>query len=316
MPSADLPPAVHVEEPRAFGHFIGDRVTRHIDITVPEPFALAGDRLPQRARLSKWVELDDVAVRASRRSNATRYLIELTYQIVDSPTQPELAAIPSVGLRFVGGGRSFEQAIDAWPLAIAPLAPDETRAGLEAMRPARAPVPIDAAAGRVRLLLFGAAAAVLFVYLALVQVVLPRLKARRGPFAAAHRTLCLLAASAPSVVRHQAALRAVHRAFDRTAGFGVFAPRLEEFWALHPEFLAAREPARIFFESSRQAFFGPGGGAANAPLEGLLALTALCMAIERRGGGVRAVQTPQTERRARAFQGQAGAQPPAHGNTL
>jgi mxaA protein len=312
MPSADLPPAVHVDEPRAFGHFIGDRLTRHIDVTVPLPYALADGRLPQRARLSKWVELDDVAVRASRSSNATRYLIDLTYQIVDSPTQPEVAAIPSVGLRFVGGGGAFEQHIEAWALAIAPLVPGGNRAGMEAMRPARAPVPIEATADRVRLRLFGAGSILLFAYLALLQFALPRLKARRGPFAAAHRTLRLLSASAPSVVRHQAALRAVHRAFDKTAGFGVFAQRLEEFLALHPEYLAAREPARNFFESSRQAFFGPGGVDASASLDGLLALTAQCKALERRSG----VARPDTGARARAGRGQAGVRPLVHDDTL
>jgi mxaA protein len=282
MPSADLPPAIHVDEPRAFGHFIGDLLTRHLDVTIPQPYALTADRLPKIARVSTWMELDAVTVRAVPSAHATRYLIDLEYQIVDSPTQLEVAALPAVGLRFAGGGRSFERDIGTWPIVIAPLAPGALRTGLETLRPARVPSLIDATASKVRLLLFGAGSAVLFAYLALVRLALPRLEGRRGPFATAHRTVRMLAASPASVARQQAALRAVHRAFDATAGFRVFGERLEEFLAAHPEFRGLRAPASNFFAVSRAAFFATGGVDASAPLDGLLALTAQFKACERR----------------------------------
>jgi mxaA protein len=258
MPSTDLPPAIHVDEPRAFGHFIGDVLTRHIEVTVPLPYALAEGRLPQRGRIGR-LELEDAAVGATRIANTTRYRIDLVYQIVDSPLAPEIAPMPPVALRFAGGGRSFEQEINPWPIAMAPLAPSGIRTAFPALRPARAPTAIDATATRLSLVLCGALSAVLFAHLVLARIVLPRLAGRRGPFATALLTLRTLAASAPSVARRQAALRAVHRAFDATVGFRVFAARLEEFFALHPEFLEMRDAAKNFFELSRQEFFGPGG---------------------------------------------------------
>jgi mxaA protein len=281
MLSAGLPPVTQVEEPRAFGYFLGDLLTRRIEVTIPQPYALTESRLPKVARVSAWLELDDVVVRSSRSGSSTRYRIDLKYQIIDSPTQLQVAAMPAVELHFAGGGRSLEQDIGSLPIAIAPLAPGATRTGLAALRPARAPTLLDATATKVRLLLFSVGAAVLFAYLALVQFALPRLSGRRGPFATAHRTLRTLAATPASVARHQAALRAVHRAFDATAGFRVFGEQLEEFMALHPEFRGAQDPASTFFAVSRAAFFATDRAAASPPLDGLLALTAQFKARER-----------------------------------
>ncbi|MGH8599492.1 MAG: hypothetical protein ACRET1_02425, partial [Burkholderiales bacterium] len=51
-----------VADPRAFGHTIGDTLTRRIDFDLQRPAALDPDSLPKTGRKDAWIALDEVAV--------------------------------------------------------------------------------------------------------------------------------------------------------------------------------------------------------------------------------------------------------------
>jgi mxaA protein len=271
-----------VQNPRAFGHFIGDTLERRIEVAVPHPYVLSTGKLPMPARVNPWLELTRVAARATDSERGLRYDIDLSYQIVNSPTKSRVASIPGLTLRFVGGGRAFDRTIDGWPIAIAPLAASGTRVDLEALRPARRPMQIDGTAVEVRLLSFGSASAALFGVLALLEFGLPGAARRRRPFAAAHRALRALAKTPASMDRHHAALRTVHRAFDQTMGVRVFAEQLDEFLASHAHFREVSDRAASFFAASQREFFGRGSGGESPTLESLLALCREFEVRERR----------------------------------
>jgi mxaA protein len=218
MPAADRSSDRRIDDPRAFGHFIGDRLDRSIEITVPPGFALAPDSLPTPQRVGAWLELQSVRPQSAVTARGLRLHVDLRYQLVNSPVSLVKTAIPGMTLHFINGSESFDTTVDEFPIEVSPLARGTADPGLTSMRPSRTPLPIDAG-GWTWLLAVAAVGAALFMagasarrLLALVRPTGP------GPFDRAHRTLRTLALDDPGVERHRAALRALHRAFDEAAG--------------------------------------------------------------------------------------------------
>ena len=273
---------VQVENPRPFGHFLGDRVTRRIRLTAPRPYTLAQDALPKTERISTWIELTDVAVQSAPGLSGTRYHIDLIYQLINSPTQTQLAPLPDVRLKFTASGRTTIAAdIDEWSIAVAPLAPRPAVAKTEPLRPARAPKLIDNGATEGRLILYCTGMVAIGAWLTFVQYVIPRLRLRNGPFAAAQRTIESLTQQPPDEAHLQAALRAMHRAFDQTAGRRLFPEHLGQFLSRHRHFEDLHGSVQHFYEVSSREFFGDGAPIDLYRLDWLLALCAQCRARER-----------------------------------
>jgi mxaA protein len=107
---------------------------------------------------------------------------------------------------------------------------------------------------------------------------------RRKPFARAWREL-------PKLLRkhaHEAAFRVIHRALDHTAGYPMFADRLDVFLEAHPAFAPLRDRLQRFFAASRQLFYAPANRprpvGANGPYDVASELKELCrlaMELER-----------------------------------
>ena len=78
-------------------------------------------------------------------------------------------------------------------------------------------------------------------------------------------------------------LRAVHQAFNQTAGRTVFLESLEDFFTEHPRFVSERAAINAFFSHSRAVFFGDRTAPGQHPFTRaqLLTLCAACRDIER-----------------------------------
>jgi mxaA protein len=252
----DLSTGTRVENPRAFGHFLGDQLTQDIQLTVPRPYSLVRNALPRPGRTGTWLELTQVSVRSVPTLGGTRYELVLGYQIVNSPLHAEVATLPALHLDFTAPGNRFEKTVDEWPIAIAPLSPGAIRTGLEEMRPARAPRLIDATPTEIRLTLFAAASGALFAFLAIARWGVPGLARWNGPFARASRTLRGISRDARRPDDLQTALRTVHRAFDQTAGHRLFGEHVSEFLDQHAQLRDLREDIQRFFGLSQEVFFG------------------------------------------------------------
>jgi mxaA protein len=281
LASAQSASDVQTENPRAFGHFVGDILARHIALTVPRPFAIAPDGLPKPGRLNAWIELHDVAVRATREPQHTRYHVDLTYQVINSPVQTRVATLPGVRLKFSSADKSFDTSIAEWPVTIAPLAGGAVRSGLEEIRPPHAPQLIDSGASAIRLALWLAIAAALLLAAAVNHFGMPWLSRYQGPFANAHRALRKLARRPAGNETFRSALRALHRAFDQTAGVRVFPGELDGFFTRHGNFADLRAAAQRFFEISNREFFAGGVEGSEQRIDWLLELCAQYRARER-----------------------------------
>jgi mxaA protein len=261
-----------MREPRAFGYFIGDTITREVELAAGAGYQLNPESLPKVGRASRWLALQEVAVRTEAASPGMLYRIAFRYQIINAPTQALVAIVPGTTFALSGPGAPLEQRLGDWPFLLSPLTGDDERSGLEAIRPSRSPRAIDLQPGVRQALLYGCAAVLLGGWL-LWERMGPALRGRPRPFATAARELRVLSREPAGTERDHAAMRAVHRAFDAVAGQRVFPAQLDAWFGLHPEFLPAREQARQFFAVSQAEFFGH-GAAGGLSIDDLLTLCA------------------------------------------
>lgn len=276
-PMAAAQPIV-VEEPRAFGHVVGDLVERRIRITLPAGAALDREALPRPGRTGAWLELREVRVAEPAAGQAD---LRLTYQLVNAPVKVTTIALPALALR-LSGGAAAPLEVGPWPITAAPITPEFVlaRAGLEAMQPDIAPVPEPLApiAGR------------LAAYLALAAAAGFVLAARRWPRLAFWRREAPFRDALPELRRlarrggdaaDRAALARLHRAFDESAGCALFADRLAPLYAARPRLRALAPAIEAFYAASRAAFFAPAPGPAAIDAAALLAL---CRRLAREEG--------------------------------
>jgi mxaA protein len=274
------------QEPRAYGYFVGDVVSRRIDVQLPDGLVLDADSLPRTGRPGQAVELRQVNWQRPSVWSAGRARLMLDYQVFIAPREVRTFEMPPITLRFAGTPpmqRTQELRIDAWPLTVAPLAPPDAspRHGLGELRPDAAPPTIDTRAARRRLAVYGGVALLLLGYLAQVYLALPWLARRARPFGRACAELRPLSAgSSPEELR--AAMLAVHQALNHTAGHVLFAPGVAAFVEAHPRFRPMQAELTDFFQRSRAAFFGADADAAAGVNAGwLLALCHRARDLER-----------------------------------
>ncbi|HSW06975.1 hypothetical protein [Aquabacterium sp.] len=261
--AADEVATVTVQEPRAFGHVVGDRVTRIVTVHVPAGSAFDESSLPQSARRGQALELRQVTQRSRWQLVGSRHELTLVYQVFLSPPEVRTLELPPLTLRVKGPSRIEDLRVDAWPLTVAPLAPAEApvREGLGELRPDAAPPLIDTGPARARLTAYFVLLLLAAGYLGHVYLGLPWWARRRRPFTMAWRALRGLPESA-FAERRQEMFKRVHEALNQTAGQVLFEPDIERFITAHPQFAGQRAELALFFQRSREQFFA--GAAAEA----------------------------------------------------
>lgn len=275
---------LRIDEPRAFGHFIGDVLVRDVTFVVPAPLQLAPqDGLPALGRTGAWTQLIDRRLAVAQAKDGRRYHLVLTYQIVNCPPEPRLVSIAGAQLHLVGGGTQTIDHLPDWSLSLVPLTVSTLRAGLEERRPPRPPRALNVRRPAVLAGLFAAAGFSLAAWFGLDQWGLGVLRPRGGPFARADVRLRRLAREPRATQRGRDALRTLHRAFDETAGRRVFADRVDEELAQLAQFAGMENEIRRFYELSRAEFFGHGAGEISLPA--LLHLCGQLKSRERSHGG-------------------------------
>jgi mxaA protein len=155
------------------------------------------------------------------------------------------------------------------------------REGLEEMRPDARPPPLSTTAVRVRLTVYAAGLAAIALYFVYSYLGLPFLARSRGPFARALRAVNAAARKQDERQSRQAALKALHRAFDETARGTVFGEHLDRFFAEHARYVPLRPEVERFFAASKGEFFG-----AESDSVSLTWLAGLCRDLRDRERGV------------------------------
>ncbi|GAB4068475.1 nonribosomal peptide synthetase MxaA [Ancylobacter sonchi] len=290
--------SVELYAPRPFGHVIGDTLALSADIVLEAPFRLDPASLPRPRSLDYWLELTDVRLTdGGTRDGAQRYTLELTYQTFYAPLEPKRLAIPAVPLTATDGARQVAITVPPWSFLMSPLREIVAigEGTTMALRPDIAPRPVATTGTRYGLLAALAGVVAGLGLLAWQMGWWPFSRRRDRPFAhAAREVRAALASSAKpaasstspaSAPGHRAALLALHRAFDATAGQGVFAEDLPDFFRAHPAFATTEAEVRRLFAASRRLFFGddPIESAREFPPAELVALARRLRAGERGG---------------------------------
>jgi mxaA protein len=256
-------PAV-VEQPRAFGHVVGDVLAQRVLLSQGrrafEPAALPGP-----ARLGVWFERR--GARVEEAPDGRRWLV-VDYQVVNAP--PALATVRLPGWDLPGVHGAPPLRVPPWDITVAPIAPRAaTPADGLLLRPDHPPPVIDTGPLQRRL---GATSFALVACL-LAWAAWLGWRAWRAsitqPFARALRELRGLDDAAP------AAWQALHTAFDRAGGEVARPATLERLFKRAPHLAPLRARIERFFAQSQARFFDAAQPAdAESP-------TALCRALRR-----------------------------------
>lgn len=255
--AADAPvdaPAVaaQTEQPRAYGHVIGDLLTQRVLLEQGgRALDVAPAALPPADRTGLWFERR--APRVEVDAEGRRWLA-IDYQLINAPRALTSTTLPALTLATSAG---VALAVPAWPLTIGPLtagplSPPDAAApgGLPALQPDRPvePRPTRAIERQLQAAL-AALGVVLVVWLAWWGWRQWR-ESRRLPFAHAWSRLRRLDAADP------AAWLALHEAINQSAGRVVHAASLARLVDDAPQLRPLHGELARFFEASNGRFFG------------------------------------------------------------
>lgn len=272
---------VNTDEPRPYGHTVGDIVWRQVVVTVPAGYTLDEETLPTAGRRGVPIELRRLTRQLSRDGAGSRLALTLEYQVFIAPREVRTFELPPFVLGFKGAPRAQDVRVEAWPMTVSPLVPVDVsaRRGLGELQPDAPPPLIDTSAGRWRLAACAAIGALLLAYLALVYIGLPWFWRRQRPFTIAWRALKAmpeLARPQPaSTQQRRLAFQQLHDALNQTAGEVVFEQTVARFVAAQPRFAGLRGDLTVFFQRSRAEFFGGAPSTSDSPSAGAW-LTEFC----------------------------------------
>ena len=269
--AAPAPAAAVVEQPRPFGHVVGDVLTQRVLLVADRP---ASASLPGPQRLSAWLERR--TARVERAADGRRWLV-VDYQLVNAPQSLATVRIPA--WRLAGDATQPALLVPAWPVGVSAITA-RAAPGTSAwqLRPDR---PAPAIATRPLRLRLALAAAALAAWLAAWAGWLAWRRWRDAmtqPFAAASRALRRVDDGHPS------AWRALHEAFDRTAGEVLRVSTLPRLFERTPQFEPLRDRIEAFYAQSAARFFGDAQARPGADAASPRALCRDLRRIERRSG--------------------------------
>lgn len=236
-----------VRQPRAFGYFVGDLLTQHVQLELGA-HAFEPAELPRIERVGVWFERRSSSIVSVE---GERWL-RVEYQIINAPQELATVQLPSWRIEDASGTQVL--AIPAAPISIAPLtsAPAAPEDALRTLRPDRPAPQIVTASIEHRLFIYLVAfAAVSCAWLAWLMWRNWRARLHQ-PFAHASRELRDLDERAPE------AWQAVHRAIDRTAGRVMQGTTLATLFERAPHLAPQRELIERFYAQSTEFFFGRG----------------------------------------------------------
>ncbi len=279
-------PALVVDDPRAFGYFLGDTIVRRVKLRLGPDQKLESGVLPRPGPVNYWLELGSIKHDEAAEGSDTVHTLELTYQTFYTPLDPRRLEIPGFTLKLQGGG---EISVPAFGFITSPIrqlfAASSQSTGSAVDLQADAPAPrLPTGAERTALLIFLLVALGALIGLAWHRAWWPFHARPSRPFTDTARYLRVNASRLDDANGYRTALLKLHRAFDVAAGRRVLAEDVPVFLAEHPQFQPQGPKIERLFHASRRAFFANDVDEARdtMPLSALLKLGADLGVCERR----------------------------------
>jgi mxaA protein len=251
---------MRVDNPRDFGWFIGDRITRRVTIEVEAGFDLDRDALPEPGELNHWLELADVDVR----SRGQQHVVTLVYRLTNLATEGGARVLPGFDLYTAAQSRRVPTNVPEWGFTQGIVMPPATVEVLRVddVRPDRPPPPVRWSAHFVRTVMLGLAVLVLALYLFYCHFGAVWLARWRRPFTAALRDMRRQLEGRDWDPRLEAlGLERFHAAVNEAAGRVVLNDDLDDFLRRCPVYAPEGEQIAQLFARSRAVFFAGSGNA-------------------------------------------------------
>jgi len=268
-PAAATAAAATIEQPRSFGHVLGDVLTQRV-LLEHQGRPLEPAALPAAARIDLWLERRPSRIETDAQG---RRWLAIEYQLINAPRALTAISLPALTVATASGPAL---ALPAWPVSIGPLTPAEAfgQGDLQPLRPDR---PVAALATHpieqhLKLALL-ALLAVLLAWLAWWAWRNMR-EAQQLPFAHAWRELKRIDDPASPE-----AWRVLHRALNRSAGRVVHGASLPQLLADAPYLRPLQPRLEDFYRESTRRFFFAESAAAPAQPEAAYPLKPLCRAL-------------------------------------
>jgi mxaA protein len=272
-PASASPATVNavVQQPRSFGYVIGDIVTQRV-LLEDRGHPIVPSALPPPGPAGVWLERR--ASRIEKDARGKRWLA-IDYQIMNSPQALTMVSLPAFKVSVSGGGN--ELVVGEWRISVAPLTPQRpfAQGGMGILRPDRnAPLIDTAPITRSLVSLVIVLAALIAAWVGWWMWRNWRASAQL-PFGVAERELRGVDDNDPR------AWKALHRAFDSTAGQVVRADALGVLFQRAPHFEKLRTAIEQFYAQSRARFFGTPPASEPAPAGAPLSLHELCAHLRK-----------------------------------
>lgn len=261
-PASAAPPLpqgapARVEQPRAFGHTLGDVLTQRVLLAIDgKPVELT--KAPAPGRVGVWLERRPT--RIERDADGLHWLV-IEHQLINAPQALTALTLPALDLQTSGGLLG----VAAWPFSAAPLTPRNAfaRGALDALQPDRAAPAVDTTAIRRQIALWGGLCIATLLAWGGWLAWRSWRAGRSQPFARALREMSALRGRGDDAPE---AWQALHRAFDRTAGRSLQPASLARLFERAPQYAPLRADIERFFAQSAALFFGDGQPADTLPL--------------------------------------------------
>lgn len=255
--------SIKIKEPhQRVGYTIGDKATRHIEITIKKPYVLIKESLPIPGYERKYqgqdlgIVLDTMTHLLEEGKSSTTLTLDLTYQIFTNKVVVKPGFLPAEYIRLLNPNspekRVFKYRIPERRIAISPLSIFGNVKIETDMSPFRGVFLMDEA-GPIKILkISGIIALLSLISLLYIYSQYAWLPNARGIFARTHRTISKLKATPASIEK---AITDMHRAFDLVTGKTLFKDSLSQLYVKNNSFENIDSELREFFRLSTFVFF-------------------------------------------------------------
>lgn len=255
-----LADGVRMIEPRAFGYFLGDTLTRTAEIQAGSDEVLAPASLPVPGALNHWLELRRIDTAEAPNAAGVLYTVTLEYQVFYAALDTRPLTIPAVQLVLTKGEASRSVSIPALGITVSPLREifvDQDRTSeANVLRPDASTAFLPVAPLKTALLISSGLGLAALALLAHHLAWWPFRQRSSRAFSAAAREIAALSCDPADIDAYDKALTLIHRAIDQTAGRRILPDDLGQFIARHPQHSESEAGLEAFFQASRSLYFG------------------------------------------------------------
>ena len=269
---------ITVREPLPYGHQIGDLVERGVTVYPTGGASVSLKNLPKPGRANAWLELR--SIRHEAVAGGTR--IDIQYQVTNVPDAVRTVSLPEFLVPLDNGSKVVRLPVNPSFITIAPMTPGTVLGRdrlVEIQDDTQAPrIDTSTAEQRIRMTLLLALLPLLV--LAYCWTPWERIFRPQRPFARALHEASRLRDAADEAF-WPAALKAMHRALDATAGRTVFPGETRTLVSREAAYARLEADIATWLDVSRRVFFGDGSFPERSRRAELLRLLGEARAVER-----------------------------------